>query len=485
MSPPEHPPEPLAAPGERTPEQREELKLRHFWRNLAANVLVESGWGFGMAVSSLYTVLPVFLRQLGAGARAIGLLPAISAVGFTALQLPTAYFAAPLHRKKYPFILAHIPACLCWLAVARITPALARWDATAAVAVFLALYGLYSLSVGPLIPMWSDFMNRLLPALRRGRAWGLITAAGSVGGMGGAVVVARVIGARPFPHDYALCFLLTFLAFSLGTAAFLWVREPISSRPRRREPPRQFVAGLRRALADSPDFRSFLIARSLMSFGGMAVGFYAVYAVGALKVPDSAVGVFTGVALAAQTVSNLFWGWVGDRQGYRAVAVGTGVVKLVAVLLPLLSPSYTSFIVVFALTGMAFAGEWLALLNLTIELCPEEDKTTYVSLASTLSAPAHAAAPLLGGFIAAAISYHFLFVAALVMQIVGLAVLILAVREPRARPPAFRSPLSRGLAGGGVTSRSLRSDDASPATPDPGPAPGLESGKRGDTVAGD
>lgn len=443
------------------------MKLRHFWRNLSVQAVVELGWGFGMATSSLVTVLPVFLRKLGAGVRLIGLLPAISAIGFTALQLPAAYFGAPLHRKKWPFIWAHLPACLCWLAIVLAMPQLAGSSRTTAVAVFLVLYGLYALSLGPVIPMWSDLLNRLLPARRRGRAWGLIFASGCIAGVGGAVVVEQVIGSRPFPDDYSLCFLLTFIGISMGTAAIAGVHEPEISRPRRREPPREFVAGLRSALADNPDFRRFLIARSFMGLGGMATAFYAVYAVEVVKAPESAVGVFTGFALAGQMVSSIFWGWLGDRWGYRAASIGAGLARLLSVLLPLVAPSYPTFVAVFVLTGMSFSGEWLALLNLTIELCPEEDKTTYVSLASTLLAPTHAAAPILGGLLVAAFSYRLLFVATLVMQLIGLVVLVVAVREPRARPPGLRSPLSRGLFGMGLTSRLLRGDRPGRPAPDP------------------
>jgi len=447
MTPSEPPPEPFVVPADSQtapePVGAEELKLRYFWRNLTANLLAEVGWGFGWATCSLVTVLPVFLRKLGAEAQVIGLLPAISMLGFAALQLPASYFVAPFHRKKNAFILAHIPAALSWLPLALVTLALAGSRPRAAMVAFLILYAAFALAMGPVLPMWSDFLNRLLPAQRRGRAWGLITAAGCTAGVGAAVVIARVVGTWQFPRDYAFCFLLTFISFSLGTAVLVWVHEPVISQPRRRELPREFLTGLWRALADNRDFRSFLLARALMAFGGMAVAFYAVYAVDVVKAPERAVGVFTGFALAAQTVSSLFWGWLGDKRGYLLTALAAGVPKLLATALALLAPSYLSFVIVFVLTGLAFSGEWLSLLNLTIELCPQEDKTTHVSLATTLLAPASAAAPLLGGLIVAHFSYQVLFAASLAAQVCGLVALAVTVREPRTLRPAARLGLPR------------------------------------------
>jgi MFS family permease len=422
-------------------------KLRHFWHNVAANIGVEGLWGLAFSFMGFTTILPVFLRGLGGTEEQVGLLAAVATFGFAVLQLPTAYWATPLYPKKWPFVWAHVPGVLCWLVIGLLvlspvtvaSPGLVKW-------LFLGLYAVYALSIGIVIPMWADFMNRVLPASRRGRVWGLLMGVSAGTGLVGALVVRYLLRAYGFPRGYGLCFLLAFVATALGTVCIATVREPQTARPPARPRPGEFVAALRRAALEHRDFRAFLAARCVLGLGAMAGAFYVVHAKEALHLPDSVVGVFIGVGLVFSSALSPLWGWLGDRRGYRITLVACGVPRVAATLIALLWPTYEGFLLVFALLGISMSGDFTASANLTIELCPDEDKTTYNSLANTVTAIPTSVAPLVGGALLAATgSYPLLYLITLIAQAAGVLALAMFVREPRllavpAGAPASMTP---------------------------------------------
>ncbi|MFQ6097259.1 MAG: MFS transporter [Armatimonadota bacterium] len=409
----------------------EEQKLAYFRRNVAANLGVEAFWGIGMSLMSWAAILPVFMQRLGASTVLIGALPAVALTGFAVLQIPTAYLVSPLRKKKTVFALLHIPACLVWLAIALLTFQFAAARPRRTLVAFLVLYGLYTLSIGVVIPMWTDFINRLMPSRRRGRAYGLMFMAGNLAGLAGAGLAGHLLGALRFPDNFGACFILTFVSLSKGTACIGANKEPDGTPAPPRASAAEFLMGLLSVIRDNRHFRRFLVARGLLDLAAMAGAFYAVYAVGRFDLGDEAARAFTAAMVVPQIATSLLWGWLGDRAGYKSVALGAAALRLSAAALALIASDAWLFYVVFALMGTTLNGEWVATPNLVVELCPHEDKTTYVSLANTALALPRAAAPLLGGTIAARASYTTVFCAALVLQAIGTAAFAALVREPR------------------------------------------------------
>jgi MFS family permease len=406
-------------------------KLAYFRRNVIANLGVEGFWGAGMSLASWLTILPVFMQRLGAGEVLIGALPAIGALGFTLLQVPAAYLTTPLQKKKMPFVWLHVPACLAWLFIALFTHHLAATQARLMLTLFLVLFAIYTVSLGVVIPIWTDFINRLMPASRRGRAFGLMFMSGNIAGVVGAGLAGYLLKRLPFPDNYGSCFALSFVTISIGSALIATTREP-DGRPRPpRAPAREFLRDLVRVVRGSRHLQRFLVVRGLLDLATMAGGFYAVYAVARFRLADEAAGVFTAATIIPQIATSFLWGWLGDRAGYKAVTVASAALRVSAAGLAVIAPNVYVFYVVFALLGMALNGDWVATPNLVVEMCPDDDKTAYVSLANTALALPRGVAPLLGGLLAANASYVMLFVVAFVLQVVGTIGFAAVVHEPR------------------------------------------------------
>jgi Na+/melibiose symporter-like transporter len=254
---------------------------------------------------------------------------------------------------------------------------------------------------------------------------------GNIAGVIGAALAGYLLKRLPFPDNYGACFALSFVAISIGSALIATTREP-DGRPRPpRAPAREFLRSLVRVVGESRDLQRFLIVRGLLDVATMAGGFYAVYAVARFELADEAAGLFTAATIIPQIATSVVWGWLGDRVGYKAVAVASAALRASAAGLAVIAPNVYGFYVVFALLGMAFNGDWVAIPNLVLEMCPDDDKTTYVSLANTALALPRGVAPLLGGLLAANASYLVLFVAAFALQVVGTIGFAAVVHEPR------------------------------------------------------
>ena len=82
------------------------------------------------------------------------------------------------------------------------------------------------------------------------------------------------------------------------------------------------------------------------------------------------------------------------------------------------------------LTGLANVAIWTLSLTLTVEFGTESERPVYIGLSNTLIAPATILAPLLGGWLADAQGYPFMFFCTAIGGILTLAVLYFFFKDP-------------------------------------------------------
>jgi len=404
---------------------------RHHTRNAWANYGVEAAWGLAVSLIEVNAVLPVFLREMGVSASVISVLPALGVLGFTLPQLLSAYLTEGMPRKKYPYVILSYLANLPWLFIVLLVFGRAAERERWVVWAFFALYGVHAFMLGFITPMWGSFVYKLILPEKRGQFFGYTFFLHGAFGLLGALVVKFVLKGWPFPQNFGYCFLLSFIFLNVAISFYLPVIEPAYPEHRPERTPRKYVTHLVEVLRADRNYLMFILARLVLSLGGMATVFYSVYAVERFKLDSSAAGVFVGILTVSQMVSSLGFGRVGDRYGYKVVAVLSCVANLTAVLLALSAESICVFYGVFAAVGASLSSLYLAYTNLPMELCPYYDKSTYIGLANTLAAPFVAAGPLIGGVIATRFSYPLVFAVTGGVVLAGLIVLVVAVKEPR------------------------------------------------------
>jgi len=303
-------------------------------------------------------------------------------------------------------------------------------------AVLLVLFSAFSIAGGVGTVVYADVFSRAIPTLRRGRfiAWKQLL--GYAGAIGAGWVVTRVVDGDhglTFPENYALLFLLSALTLLVAFVGFAMIREPVHPVQRSSTSMRHL---LRRAVAlarANRNFRRTLWARGLTDLVSALGPFYIIYALTERAMPVGMVGVYLAVQMAGAALSNLLWGWLGDRFGNRAVIVGVAITGVLTPAAALVAPATPiAFLGVFAGIGATLSGVRLGYGNLILEMADTNLRPTCVALQNTLLAPV-TLMPMLVAGLATVLAYRTLFVMGTVIMLFALG-FALAVIDPRHDP---------------------------------------------------
>lgn len=396
---------------------------------LAADVAL---FGVGLSFMSWVTIFPAFLKELGATNVEIGLISVATATG---LALPPVFVARYTQRlrRKSPFVLIwtvweRLPIGI----LALVTLAAARSHPTATLWIALGLIALQTAVGGCLTSAWLDLIARAVGTRSRGRFFGWSSAA--AGGLGflGSLLSQRLLARLGFPSGYAACFALAFLCFMVSYVFLALNKEVFPEGPA--EPADTSISYLRElssVLKNHKDFTRFLAARCLSAFSNAASGFYTVVAMSTVAEAASNVGLLTGWLLAATTVANSFWGSLADRTGHKVTLVLGQALTVASLAVVIASRSLPQFGLAFVLLGLGTSAIAISTYPMTLEFAPQRSRPTYIGLASVSNVPFVIAGPLLGGLVADRFGYAPAMAMYLLFGLEALALLVVAVRDPR------------------------------------------------------
>lgn len=403
----------------------------HLRRNFVALALDFGFFGLGMSISSTSTLLPALAARLGAPNLLLGAIPFVVLLGRSLPAVFSARLIEPLPRKL-PFVLTYtVWERLPWLMLALALFALGQSSPSLVLALLVVNLLVVAMVGGSLSPAWTELVARVIPTTYRGRLFALAGAFSTSLGLLGAVLSGYLLREHPFPTGYVLCLGATFICLVASYGAMATAKEPAMgvSRPAMGLGPH--LARLPRILRSNRTFGWYLAAQGLRMMGTMATGFYAVYALRHLGAEEWQVAGFTFAMLAAQSIGGVGLGLLADRVGHRVSLVVGAIAAGAASLLAVSTTDLVLYHTVFVMLGLAAASYNISSQNLVLELAPAEERPIYLGLASTAQAPFLFSAPLLAGFLADCAGFGTLFVVAGLLSLVGAALFILRVEEPR------------------------------------------------------
>jgi MFS family permease len=404
-------------------------KFRH---NILVNGADSVAWLLGDSFLSASTILPVFASKLLDSPLLIGLIPALLNAGWFLPQFFMAPYVSRLSRKlptlAWLGVLERLPFVgLCLLALG-----IGRLQGPLPIIIFVGLIVWRAFASGLIALPWQELIATVIPPTHRGRYFGYSHLLGSLAGVIGAVIAARILAVLEYPGSYALVFLIGSLCVFVSYAFLMMTAEPHVA------PPDHITSSghlsLRQAatiLRKNTNFRTFLLSRGLSYTGGMASGFLAVYGIEHFRLPDAQAAIFTAILLVGNMVGYAVAGWIGDRHGYKRVLAATGLLWLMALSVALAAPTAAIFYLVFALVGISNGGGVVADLNIAMEFSYTAERPMYMGLARTTVGPLLLIAPLVGGRIAQVAGYPLMFGVSLAFAVAGLALLWIGVTEPR------------------------------------------------------
>ncbi|MFT4820926.1 MAG: MFS family permease [Candidatus Pseudothioglobus sp.] len=412
-------------------ERRYELQVkrdlnRNFFAHLVHGMLGQTGF----RLINAPTFLPAYIMLLsGDSELMVGLALSLQALGMAVTPLVGANLIE--HRKRVlpvGFLVGGMMR-LCILLIALSGLLLSGTQTLLAILVCLTLLGLFQGMQGVI---FNFLMSKVIPVKKRGRLTGMrnflagMTSAG-VAWAGGYYLIGDV----PTAEGYSYTFILAFILTSVGLLLLLMVREPEPPTVKAKQSLRQRLGEVPQLLRDDPAFTRYFLARSLATMGRMAMPFYILYAGQSIGLSGQNLGIITFAFTMSGTISNLFWGAMADRQGFRGTFLLSIGLWVIATIVLIFVTDLWSILLVFVGIGAAVQGFQNSSINLTLEFGDRDDLPVRIAIANTASEVAGTIGPLLGGLLAALLGYEAVFAASIVFLVVGGTVVRIYVPEPR------------------------------------------------------
>ncbi len=410
--------------------------------NFAACLIDAVGWPLGAALISTATILPLFLRHLGAGNVAVGALPALYNLLIFTPGLWMAGYVSRLRRARgYLFGIALLER----LALVPLGVLTLLWGLTHPhwlIWITFGCIGVHALMMGLNQPAYWVVVGKCVPAHWRGRLFGYAGGLGGLLGLGMERLLRGLLsGPRGgFPGGYGHAFLLGFLLMTVSVLPLGTVREPEGAGTEDAQAAHPWHGSLR-VWRGSPGFRRFLRAQVAVAAAGLATPFFVLDAARRLHAGGAVAG-FTATLLLAAAFGGLGWGAWSDRAGNKHVLLASSLCLALAPMLAAVAPSATVYYVVFALAALGGSGVALAGNNIVLEYAgAAHDIPLHTALYNIVTALPRAAAPLLGGLLADRLGYGPVFALSAGLALIGL-VLNLWAGEPRQTPAARKAALT-------------------------------------------
>jgi len=323
--------------------------------------------------------------------------------------------------------------------------AISGWFMAGPPALFFALLFLFLLGLfqGPQRVAFQLLLAKVIPIRLRGRlqAWrnligGLIAALLSY--FAGSWLVANHV----WGNGYATTFFVSFVLTSLGlTALQVMMREPepptVRARTRLRDRVKDFPALLR----EDKGFAWFMVARTFVMGSRIGQPFLFLYAAYVLGVSAEIDPVRFGTTLAvlsfaymgADTITNLVWGYLSDRQGFRSTFLLSTGINILGVAAMMLCNSIETFALAFFLIGAGQSGFQMSTANIVLEYGHPHDVPMRMALSNTAEGAVGAVAPLIGAGLVIVWGYEAALWATVGAMAVALAIGVVKMDEPRRR----------------------------------------------------
>ena len=423
-----------AVAGEADLATREAAYEAFVWDNLRRNYLGNYLHGMlgmtGFRLVNTPTFLPAYLHMISGSNGIVGLGLALQQVG--GVISPIFGASRIEHRTKV------LPAAMWMGGLARTAVlgiALSGWWLKANVLVgailgFMLMFGLF---MGAQRVVFSLLMAKVIPISRRGRlqAWRNFT---------GSVIAAALasaagnyfIGPNLFGNGYGTTFIFAFILTTLGLWALqLLLKEPEPPTTRAQGKFRDRLREFPRLITEDRAYAWFLVVQMLSSTARVATPFYILYVGASMHMTGKLLGALSAAFIGADALSNLIWGYLGDKTGFRLVLLFSLAAWAASTILLLeVHATWAVFAAFFGL-GAGQAGYMMAAQTMILEFGARDDLPMRIAVSATAESITATLAPLIGGWLADVFGYNVVFGISIGVLAAGLILLLTAVKEPR------------------------------------------------------
>ena len=421
---------------ELTLEAREAEYERFVWANLRRNYAGHYVHGMlgmtGFRLVNAPTFIPAYLHALTGSPVLTGLGLSLQQLGGTISPM---IGAAHIEHRKRVLPVSMLLGTLMRVQILGI--ALSGWllsgtPLVISIMAFLFLLGLFS---GPQGVAFQFLLAKVIPITWRGRlqAWRNVSG-GIVAALLSYLAGRYLIGGNVWGNGYSTTFLLAFVLTSLGLTAFRFLLkepEPPTIRPKMKVLDR--FRELPLLLRSDRGFLYFMVSRTFAIAGRVAAPFFILYAGATIHLTGSTLGLLSFAYLGADTATNLLWGYVADKSGFRSTFIAALVLWIAAASLIMTAHTLPLIVLAFCLSGGANSGYQMSAQNIVFEFGHREDMAMRLALSNTAESVMSAMGPIVVGSIAATLGYETVFTLSIIFEAMALGLLLWLVEEPRNR----------------------------------------------------
>ena len=362
------------------------LSLKDHYKNQKFNNLHEFFWGFGTAFHTVYAVVPLFLKELGAP----NVIATSSAGLFSIIIAMPMLFTAALTRNvtnmKKMVISAHFTILIVTFILGYIFTFSGIGKSLIAWKIYFILFIIYSLSIGIIVPIWADFLEKTTKRSLRGKFFGVGFAFNSLGAFGGGILLKFLLETSiPFPKNFGYGFIILFFCLSIGTFFFAFYKEKKQNKSNTSF--NQFKIETKQIIKNRPNFHRYLFSRIFYCATLPALGLYAVFCQKKFGFNISEIGLFTVLNVISMGISSYISGYLGDKHGHKISMLIAYSFHLIAVILALLSKNMFWVYFIFISIGAGQGAFMPSAMNLIYDFADLEDKKTYMALIDSFLAP--------------------------------------------------------------------------------------------------
>ena len=186
-----------------------------------------------------------------------------------------------------------------------------------------------------------------------------------------------------------------------------------------------------RLITEHPAYGFFLVVQMLASSARIATPFYILYISASIQMTGKMLGLLSMAYLGAETVSNLVWGYLGDKTGFRLVLLfSIGCWAGATLLLMNIHEPWAVFVAFFGL-GAGQSGYNMSAQTMILEFGDRDDLSMRIAVSATAESITATLGPLLGGWVADLSGYPVVFGISVGALLAAALVLLTMVKEPR------------------------------------------------------
>lgn len=165
-----------------------QLTEKDYRWNFFVNSMDYAFFSLGMTLGSIFTLFPVFAKNLGASNVELGLIPAIANLGWGIPAIWGAKYAERSPRKLKLVLEVTLGERLPYLFMVLISFYLAVPSPKLALYLSILMMGIATFSMGFLGPPWMSMIEKVIDPKRRGTFFAMGNGLGAILGVGGSII---------------------------------------------------------------------------------------------------------------------------------------------------------------------------------------------------------------------------------------------------------------------------------------------------------